>query len=318
MPTVSIIIPTYKHRAYVAATLESVFAQTFRDYEVIVVNDGSPDDTAAVLAPFARDGRIRYFEQANAGQAAARNKGLAEACGEFIAFLDDDDLWPPDKLQWQVDALQSARWVAVGGNGVVFADRPKPPNPESGNRAEITIEDAFRGCPFMSPGQVLIRTSALRTLNGIASDIWGCDDYDLWIRLASLGPIGKVDRCALFYRSHASNASLNHIRMFTNGLEVIRRRRGMLPHAARSGAERDAYRWLYTYFGSKVIKSRGSDKPGSGRDIFRVVRAMAWPVITDSEVRRMLLRDLLRAETQPAGTLAPRPRSDAESSFASP
>ena len=97
MATVSVIIPTYNHVDYVAETLETVFAQTFGDYEVIVVNDGSPDGTAEVLRPSREAGRIRYIEQANAGQAAARNRGLAEARGEFIAFLDDDDLWPPDK-----------------------------------------------------------------------------------------------------------------------------------------------------------------------------------------------------------------------------
>ena len=105
--TVSVIVPTYKHRDFVLATLDSVFAQTFTDYEVIVVNDGSPDDTADVLRPLAEAGRIRYVEQENQGQAAARNRGIAQARGEFVALLDDDDLWPPDKLEWQVGCLRA-------------------------------------------------------------------------------------------------------------------------------------------------------------------------------------------------------------------
>src|ERR1700719_2929443 len=105
MPAVSVIIPTYNHRDFVLDAIESVFAQTFTDYEVIVVNDGSPDDTASVLAPLASAGRIRYLEQANAGQGAARNRGIAQARGEFIALLDDDDRWPADKLEWQVGEL---------------------------------------------------------------------------------------------------------------------------------------------------------------------------------------------------------------------
>src|SRR5271170_3450676 len=99
---VSVVIPTYNHRDFVVEALESVFAQTFTDYEVIVVNDGSPDDTAAVLRPYIESGRIRYIEQENRGQAGARNRGLAEARGEFVAYLDDDDLWLRDKLAWQV------------------------------------------------------------------------------------------------------------------------------------------------------------------------------------------------------------------------
>src|SRR5439155_3912895 len=113
MPTVSIIIPTYNHRQYVLETLESVFAQTLADREIIVINDGSPDDTAEVLRPLAASGRIRYIQQANAGPSEARNRGLAEARGRFVAFLDDDDLWPADKLAWQVEALQHAPEAAL-------------------------------------------------------------------------------------------------------------------------------------------------------------------------------------------------------------
>src|SRR3954470_24757434 len=99
-PAVSVVIPTYRHRDYVLRTLDSVFAQTYRDFEVIVVNDGSPDDTNRRIRPLVSAGRIRYIEQANAGQAAARNTGIAHARGRYIALLDDDDLWPADKLAW--------------------------------------------------------------------------------------------------------------------------------------------------------------------------------------------------------------------------
>jgi glycosyltransferase involved in cell wall biosynthesis len=115
-PRVSVVIPTYRRQDMIIDTLESVFLQTFQDFEVIVVNDGSPDETAELLAPLAASGRIRYLEQPNQGQAAARHRGLEEATGEFIAFLDDDDLWPPDKLEWQVAYLErNPSIAAVGG-----------------------------------------------------------------------------------------------------------------------------------------------------------------------------------------------------------
>src|ERR1044071_9954613 len=107
MPTVSVVIPTYKHPRYILETLDCVFQQTFTDLEVIVVNDGSPDNTADLLKPLAESGRIKYIEQANAGQAVARNRGIERATGQYVAILDDDDLWPADKIEWQVRELQS-------------------------------------------------------------------------------------------------------------------------------------------------------------------------------------------------------------------
>jgi len=124
MPRVTVIIPVYGHRDHVLAALESVFSQTFKDFEVIVVNDGSPDDSAELLRPLASAGKIRYIEQENRGQAAARNRGLSEATGEFVALLDDDDQWPADKLEWQVAYLDASPDVGVvGGRAQNFTER---------------------------------------------------------------------------------------------------------------------------------------------------------------------------------------------------
>jgi glycosyltransferase involved in cell wall biosynthesis len=104
-PKVSVVIPTYNRAAQVRNAIESVMAQTFSDLEVIVVDDGSSDDTGKILQETYGD-RIRYFAQANQGVSVARNKGLAEARGEWIAFLDSDDLWEKEKLEWQFRALE--------------------------------------------------------------------------------------------------------------------------------------------------------------------------------------------------------------------
>ncbi|MBA2437335.1 MAG: glycosyltransferase family 2 protein, partial [Acidimicrobiia bacterium] len=103
---ISVVVPTYNHRDFVLQALESAFAQTFTDIEVIVVNDGSGDDTEALLRPLVQAGRIAYLEQENQGQAAARNRGWQAARGKYVAFLDDDDLWPPGKLEWQARVLE--------------------------------------------------------------------------------------------------------------------------------------------------------------------------------------------------------------------
>jgi glycosyltransferase involved in cell wall biosynthesis len=104
-PKISVVIPTYNRAAKVRPTIESVLAQTFLDLEVIVVDDGSSDDTGKVLAEVFGD-RIRYYAQTNQGVSIARNRGIAEARGEWIAFLDSDDLWEPNKLELQLKALE--------------------------------------------------------------------------------------------------------------------------------------------------------------------------------------------------------------------
>ena len=104
-PLVSVIVPTFNHGAYIAAALESIFAQAHRPLEVVVVDDGSTDDTTARLAPYLD--RILLVRQANAGPAAARNAGMVRAAGEFLAFLDADDLWHPDKLPRQLARFEA-------------------------------------------------------------------------------------------------------------------------------------------------------------------------------------------------------------------
>ena len=223
MPRVSVIIPTYNHRDYVLLALESVFAQTFTDYEIIVVNDGSPDGTAELLRPLAENGRVRYIEQPNAGQAAARNRGLAEASGEFIAFLDDDDLWPPDKLAWQVEALDAnPDMCLIAGAARVF----NGDNPEiciwNDADDELTIAKLCESNPMTSPGQTLIRRHALDAIGGLREDIWGADDWDLYFRLARQGRQFRQKRIALHYRIHGANASHDTLRMVGNALQVLR------------------------------------------------------------------------------------------------
>ncbi|WP_050030458.1 glycosyltransferase family A protein [Verrucomicrobium sp. BvORR034] len=121
-PVVSVVIPAYNHAEYILACLDSVFKQSYRDFEILLIDDGSPDQTADMVRPFVSDGTIRYFRQENSGQAQARNRGLQEARGKYIAYLDDDDLWPSDKLEWQVAALEANSWCAVGGTVEVLGE----------------------------------------------------------------------------------------------------------------------------------------------------------------------------------------------------
>ena len=293
MPTVSVIVPTYGHRDFVLETLDSVFAQTFTDVEVIVLNDGSPDDTAAVLKPLANAGRIRYVGQANAGQSATRNRGLGLATGEFVAFLDDDDLWPPDKLAWQVAVLRSGDAVAVGGGLRTLTDgrledannRPFPPT--------LRPVDFYGRIAFFSPGQVLMRTSAVRAIGGFDASIWGADDLDLYLRLSAAGPFLYDPRVALLYRKHASNASRAWERMLVNGRKALANNLTLVPEAARGRAAAAGEQFLYLCYGSDRLQDVWSLRPRRWRDAARAVAHFVKPALRQPRLGVGMARDLV-------------------------
>ncbi len=231
-PTVSVVIPTYRHRDFVLQTLETVWAQTFTDFEVIVVNDGSPDDSAQLLRPLAQSGRIRYIEQENQGQAVARNRGLQEARGEFVAFLDDDDLWPPQKLARQVAELRAhpqavlvyghIETVPTENQAALVYTAPESPT------GQVKRQFLARNW-IVTPGQTLIRATTLRELGGFDTTLWGVDDWDLYIRLAKRGDFIYRVELALQYRLHTLNASKNSWRMYQNARRLQRKHFGSWP-----------------------------------------------------------------------------------------
>lgn len=238
-PAVSVIVPTYNRRDYLLATLKSVLAQTYRDFEVIVVNDGSPDDTATAIEPLLATGRVRHVWQPNTGPSHARNRGLAEARGEFVALLDDDDLWPAEKLAWQVDELRAnPDAVLVYGYMESFGGErpwrwPPPDGPNGWVLQEFLTKNWIR-----SPGQTLIRADAVRQVGGLDSTLWSADDWDLYLKLAAIGPFIYRHRHALSYRAHHDNLSKKAWLLFRHACRVHSRHAGAVP---RPG---NIYRWL--------------------------------------------------------------------------
>ena len=158
-PAVSVIVTTYNRSSLLLETIDSVFTQSMTDYELIVVNDGSTDDTAAVLEPLVADGRIRYTQQPNQGISAARNAGFSQARGKYIAYLDDDDLFVPQKLEWQVQFLEgNPEFECVAGARELFGRENVVFVPPSDR---VRFKDLFAGCHIGTPGQALMRKKAL-------------------------------------------------------------------------------------------------------------------------------------------------------------
>lgn len=189
MPRVSVIIPTYNRRQYVQEAIDSVLAQTHMDYEIIVIDDGSTDGTGKVLEARYGD-RIRYEWQENQGESVARNRGIELACGEFVAFLDSDDLWLPDKLTQQLTLVSAhddigmvygGAWL-IDGSGHRISDDPWESYPEA---TAVPLADLLRGNTVSGPTTVLIRRSTLDRVGGFDPEIRYGEDWDLWIRVAS-------------------------------------------------------------------------------------------------------------------------------------
>jgi glycosyltransferase involved in cell wall biosynthesis len=297
-PRVSVVIPTYRHRDFILATLDSVFAQTMTDLEVIVVNDGSPDDTRDLLRPFVAEGRVQYLEQPNEGQSRARNAGLARARGEYVALLDDDDLWPRDKLEWQTRFLDEHPDVgAVGGTLQVFDERNLP-RWQGKFHPAITFESLFRENPFRTPGQTLIRRNLVVRLGGMNASVWGADDWDLWFRIAKVSTIVMLDRLSLFYRDHAANASKQTGRLMKACCETIELHLREVPEAERSSLRAVFHRTVYNGLGSPLThKARDHLRHGEFRSALRSMKQILpiWRgVVFDAPVRSAFLRDFVR------------------------
>lgn len=294
-PRVSVVIPTYRHQAFILDTLQSVFEQRV-DMQVIVVNDGSPDDTRSILEPLIRSGRIEYLEQSNSGVATARNTGLARAQGDYIALLDDDDLWPVDKLRWQIEFLDANPDVGVVAGTLQKIDDHGATGERAGFYPQIDFESLFRGNPFHSPGQTLVRASLLREIGGLDTSIWGADDWDLWLRIANRSRIAMLDRLALYYRLHAGNNSKQTARLIAACCVVIDRHLPDLPARRRAAIRCEAHFSLYSTFGSLLTREararlKKRELLGAVRSLWGL-RPLAYSLLRDSSARRAVASDM--------------------------
>ena len=210
-PAVSIVMPAYNVARFITETLEAVFAQTFTDYEVIIVNDGSPDtaELERALEPYA--GRVRYIEQKNAGAGAARNTALRAARGEYIAFLDADDLWLPDYLGEQFEFLRGGNYDLVYSDALLFGDSPiagKTYMETSPSNGEVNFKSLVHyECNLITSG-VLARKDPILAAGLFKEDIRNGQDFELWLRLVRAGARVAYQRKVLLrYRCHPESLS---------------------------------------------------------------------------------------------------------------
>jgi glycosyltransferase involved in cell wall biosynthesis len=226
MPEVSVIVPTHNRRAWLLLTLESVLSQQDVDVETIVVDDGSTDDTVETIHAL-DDRRIRLLShESPRGVAATRNHGAAEASAPWLGFIDDDDVWAPEKLAHQLDAARVDRraWVYTGsvniddGLRVLAAVRPPPP-------AEVVRLVPRRNVIPGGGSNVIVRRESFEQVGPFETRLKNTEDWEMWIRLAKEGPPAWVPEPLLAYRVHSANASLDIDAIFA-GVSLIERRHG--------------------------------------------------------------------------------------------
>ena len=205
-PLVSVVIPTHNSGALLERALGSVYAQTFRDFEIIVVDDASTDDTSERMQRHLD--RVRYIKQDHAGSAVARNRGILVSQGEYIAFLDADDLWLPEKLERQIELAKRHPNASL-----IYSDFYR------GEGEEIARDSGLRARKFWVAGQefksllrqnfihtssVVTRKEALADAGIFDPNLINAQDWDLWIRLAAAGNVVFVDEVLSYYRIHSS------------------------------------------------------------------------------------------------------------------
>ena len=194
MPLVSVIIPTYNRGWIIKEAVESVLSQTFSDYELIIVDDGSTDNTQEILDCYARLPQIKIITQENRGVSAARNKGVESGEGKLIAFLDSDDLWLPKKLEHQLDFFQHNPCAQICQTEEIWIRRGIRVNPRKRHKkpSGMIFEKCLELC-MVSPSAVMMTRELFHDTGGFDETLPACEDYDLWLRISYTTPIYLIN-----------------------------------------------------------------------------------------------------------------------------
>jgi glycosyltransferase involved in cell wall biosynthesis len=212
-PLVSIVMPTYNRLRFLPATVQSIFAQTFRDWELIVADDGSDEHVLEYLRNLERHDRVRVVRRPHSGNAGKmRNAAIAEARAPLVAFIDSDDVWVPTKLERQLAKMRAepeCRWSYTAFEIVDERDRPLPSErnrrwtPYSGHIFDAVVRGS---ASIRTPSVVVASTELVRDVGAFDEAIDCAEDYDLWTRMALRSPVCVVDEPLVRVRSHPDNS----------------------------------------------------------------------------------------------------------------
>lgn len=263
MPLISVIIPVYNGEKTIRETIESVLNQTWTDLEVLVINDGSQDSTLKIVSNI-EDTRLKVFNYSNAGLSASRNRGITLAQGEYVSFLDADDLWTPDKLELQLKALEANPEAAVAYSWVNYITETGEFF-RSGNYINMNgnIYEKFLNQNVLENGSnPLIRKQALTEVGGFDQDLSYAEDWDMWMRLAARYHFVAVPSPQILYRMSANSMSGNILKMEAGCLRLIEKAFNQAPTSLQH-LKKNSYATLYSYLTFKALEAPSGRQNGA-------------------------------------------------------
>jgi glycosyltransferase involved in cell wall biosynthesis len=275
MPAISVVIPAYNAEGTILETIASVQQQTFSDFELIVINDGSTDGTLELLQGI-KDKRLRIFSYENGGLPVARNRGITHATGEFIAFLDADDLWTLDKLELQLAALQQHPEAGVAYSWTSdFVDEQKEtlysyePIFFEGNVLPNLLVKNF----IASGSNPLIRREALESVGEFDSTLKSCEDWDFYLRLAAKWQFVVVPKWQILYRRSSTSMSSKVEIMETAALTVLERAFQTISMEYQY-LKPQSFAWAFHYCAQQYLRyaTNLSEVNQAGKRIWKAIR----------------------------------------------
>lgn len=280
-PLVSVIIPAHNAARFLPAAIESGLAQTYRPIELIVVDDGSTDDTPRVVRTFGE--AVRYIWQENRGVSAARNRGIEDARGELVALLDADDEWLSPKLAMQVARMVASPDAVVVFTGAIAVDERTRAERRIMNWVEPDMVTAllYYGNLVGPPSGALVRREALVKVEGFDPQLSQSADWDMWLRLATVGHFEYVDAPLVRYRVHHRNMSRNVRLLETDTMKLLSKHSATEPHRSRYARD-----WSHIYSNHYGILSGSYLHAGDLRSSLRCLIKML--VRHPGNVRRLI------------------------------
>ena len=276
---VSVVIATYNMGRYLPDAVESVLAQSYPEVEVLIVDDGSTDDTPNIVRQWQQHPRVRLHRQVNSGQAHAKNTGIRLGRGAFVAFLDADDLWFPDKLSSQMPLFEGRPEVGVVYSGHEKMDdlgRPLPQEQTRLHRGRVSGPLLVEN--FVSFPTAVVRRACLEHYGAFDESLGMGIDYELWLRLSAHCEFDFIAKATARYRVWAGQMSGNYRERYKSGIRIMRDFLRRNPNVVTPAIVRNA--WAHTYTGrGNVLLWRGRDRRGALCDYARAlaIRPLHWP-----------------------------------------